>query len=286
MNRLSRDQRCAVVRALVEGNSIRSTCRITGVAKGTVLTLLRDLGRVCAAYQDDTLVNLPATKVQADEIWAFVGSKEKNTTPEQKAEGRGDVWTWVAIDAPTKLCVYWTIGDRSLDTAMWFMEGVASRIQGRVQLTTDGHKAYLTAVQSAFRGEVDYGQLVKLYGSPEDAEKRYSPAVCTGSEKHARIGNPDPAHISTSYVERSNLTIRMSSRRFTRLTNAFSKKAENLAYAVALHWTYYNWARPHMSLKGKTPAMAMGIADHVWGIDEIVALLEASEAQESSQKPN
>jgi IS1 family transposase len=277
MNRLSREQRCAVVRALVEGNSIRSTCRIAGVAKGTVLTLLRDLGQACAAYQDDTLVNLPATKIQVDEIWAF-GAKEKNASEAQKADGMGDIWTWVAIDGPTKLCVYWTIGDRTYDTGVEFMEGVRKRLMHRVQLTSDGRRPYLSAVQDTFGKDIDYAMLIKHYGEPKDGEKRYSPAVCTGAEKRPMIGDPDKKHISTSYVERSNLTMRMSSRRFTRLRNAFSKKAENLAYAVALHWQYYNWARPHMSLKGKTPAMAMGIEDHVWGIDEIVGLLEDAEA--------
>lgn len=278
MNRLSREQRCAVVRALVEGNSIRSTCRITGVAKGTVLKLLEDLGKACAAYQDDVLVKLPATKVQVDEIWTFVGAKEKNATPEMKADGKGDAWTWVAIDGPTKLCIYWSIGTRDFDTAMDFIQGVEKRLAHRVQLTSDGHRPYLSAVQSAFRGKVDYAQLIKHYGEPSTPEKRYSPAVCTGAEKRPLIGNPDMKHISTSYVERSNLTMRMSSRRFTRLTNAFSKKVENLAYAVALHWQYYNFARPHMTLgKGVTPAMAMGIEDHAWGIDEIVGLLEDAE---------
>jgi IS1 family transposase len=284
MNRLSREQRCAVVRALVEGNSIRSTCRITGVAKGTVLTLLRDLGRVCAAYQDEALVNLTVTKIQVDEIWAFVGAKEKNATPEQKADGMGDMWTWVAIDGPTKLCVYWTLGARDYDTAIEFMEGIAKRLAHRVQITSDGHRPYLAAVQDAFKGNVDYAMLIKHYGEPKNDEKRYSPAVCTGAEKRPMIGKPNEAHISTSYVERSNLTIRMSSRRFTRLTNAFSKKAENLAYAVALHWQYYNWARPHMSLQGRSPAMAAGIEDHVWGIDEIVGLLEDAEVAAGRRK--
>ncbi len=287
MNRLSREQRCQVVRALVEGNSIRATCRITGVAKGTVLTLLRDLGRVCAAYQDDNLVNLPTAKVQCDEIWAFVGAKEKNASSERKADGYGDIWTWVAMDASTKLCVYWTVGNRDYDTAIEFMEGVRKRLANRVQLTTDGHRPYLAAVQDTFGKDIDYAMLIKHYGEPSDAsEKRYSPAVCTGAEKRKMIGDPDKKHISTSYVERSNLTMRMGMRRFTRLTNGFSKKAENLAYAIALHWQYYNWARPHMSLQGRTPAMAIGIEDHVWDIDEIVGLLEDAESANLHTKSN
>jgi IS1 family transposase len=219
-----------------------------------------------------------------DDTWAFVGSKEKNVPLDQKGQGRGDMWTWVAIDGPTKLCIYWAMGARDADVAEEFITGVAKRLANRVQLTSDGHKPYLAAIQDTFKGAIDYAMLVKKYGDSKENEKRYSPAVCTGAEKRPQIGNPDPKHISTSYVERSNLTIRMSSRRFTRLTNAFSKKAENLAYAVALHWQYYNWARPHMTLKGITPAMAAGIADHVWGIDEIVALLEERENAEQAEK--
>jgi IS1 family transposase len=283
MNRLSREQRCQIVRTLVEGNSIRATCRITGIAKGTVLKLLADLGPVCAAYEDDHLVNLETHRVECDEIWAFVHAKAKNVPVERQGEfGIGDVWTWTAIDAQSKLVINWTVGNRDTDTAVAFMRGVAKRLKHRVQLTTDGHRPYLYAVDDAFAGEVDYAQLIKLYGADKTAETRYSPAVCTGSKREVVVGSPDKGLISTSYVERQNLTMRMGMRRFTRLTNGFSKKAENLAYAVALHFMYYNFARPHQTLRGQTPAMAAGVADHVWEISEIVALLESTESSHNS----
>lgn len=281
MNRLSREQRCQIVRALVEGNSIRATCRMTGVAKGTVLKLLADLGPVCAAWEDDHLVDLPTVRVQCDEIWSFVYAKEKNVPDSKMNDMVGDVWTWTAIDADSKLLINWTVGGRDADTAVEFMDGVAKRLKYRVQITTDGLGAYPSAVQLSFGNNVDFAQLVKQYGkgsNASSAESRYSPAECIGATKTPVKGSPNPRHISTSYVERQNLTMRMSMRRFTRLTNAFSKKAENLAYAVALHFLYYNWARPHQTLKGVTPAMAAGLEDHVWGIDEIVGLLEDSES--------
>jgi len=286
MNKLSRETRVQIVRALVEGNSIRATCRMTGAAKGTVLKLLADIGPVCAAWEDDHNVNLDTRRVQADEIWSFVYAKAKNVPSEMDGEMVGDVWTWTAIDADTKLVINWTIGNRDADTALDFMDGVAKRLCHRVQLTTDGHKFYLSAVPMAFENRIDYAQLVKQYGGGHGSapETRYSPGTCTGATKEPRLGSPNPKHISTSYVERQNLTMRMSMRRFTRLTNAFSKKAENLAYAVALHFLYYNWARPHQTLKGRTPAMAAGLEDHVWSIEEIVGLLEDSEAQRSNLK--
>lgn len=286
MNRLSRDQRVQIVRALVEGNSIRATCRMTGAAKGTVLKLLTDIGPVCAAWEDDHNVHLETTKVQCDEIWSFVYAKEKNVPQDKMAEMVGDVWTWTAIDADTKLVINWTMGLRDADTALDFMDGVAKRLKNRVQLTTDGHHSYLSAIALAFENNIDYAQLVKQYGGGHGntPETRYSPGVCTGASKEPRLGSPNPKHISTSYVERQNLTMRMSMRRFTRLTNAFSKKTENLAYAVALHFLYYNWARPHQTLKGRTPAMAAGLEDHVWSIEEIVGLLEDSEARRANLK--
>ena len=277
MNRLSGEKRTSVVAALVEGNSIRATVRMTGVAKNTVTKLLVDLGTVCSIYQDQAMRDLTCERVQCDEIWAFVGAKDKNVKPEKRSEGWGDVWTWVAMDADTKLVPTFHIGTRDLREATSFMTDLASRLRHRVQLTTDGHRAYLLAVDGAFRGEVDYAQLVKLYGADPQDERRYSQPVCTGMNATVRSGDPDPEHISTSYIERQNLTMRMSMRRFTRLTNAFSKKVENLAAAVSLHFMHYNFCRVHKTL-GTTPAVAAGVADHVWTIDEIVALLEDAEA--------
>jgi IS1 family transposase len=274
MNRLSTEKRARVVAALVEGNSIRATVRMTGVAKNTVTKLLVDLGDACAAYQDETLRNLPCERIECDEIWSFVYAKKRNV-PEDKAEefGYGDVWTWVALDSDTKLVPTWLIGNRNAEDANAFMNDLARRMATRVQLSTDGYRPYLKAVRGAFR-EVDYGQIQKIYGSANAGAGRYSPAPCVGASAYPVSGNPDPAKISTSYVERQNLTMRMGMRRFTRLTNAFSKKVENLAAAVSLHFMYYNFGRPHTTLGGKTtPAMAAGVADHVWTLEEIVGLL-------------
>jgi len=274
MNKLSQEKRAAVVSALVEGNSLRSTARMTGVAINTVMKLLVDLGAACDRYQRDTLVNLRSKRIQCDEIWAFVRSKDKNTKPELKAAGQaGDVWTWTALDADSKLIVSWLVGGRDAGYATVFMEDVASRLATHVQVTTDGHKAYLEAVEGAFGMDVDFAQLVKLYGEAPEAEKRYSPAQCIGCRKNYITGDPDPSHVSTSYVERQNLTMRMSMRRFTRLTNAFSKKVENHEAAVSLYSLYYNFGRIHSTLR-VTPAMEAGIADHVWTLAEIVALLD------------
>jgi IS1 family transposase len=273
MNRLSQEQRARVVAALVEGNSIRSIVRMTGVAKNTVVKLLVDLGTACDEYQRRTLVNLRSRRIQCDEIWSFVYAKEKNADPKMKRAGTaGDIWTWTALDADSKLMVSWLVGARDAGYAQAFMEDVAYRMAHRVQLTTDGHKPYLNAVEGAFGMDVDYAQLVKLYGAPDAGERTYSPPVCIGCRKTAIMGNPDPAEISTSYVERANLTMRMSMRRFTRLTNAFSKKVENLEAAVALHFMWYNFGRVHQTLR-VTPAMEAGVSDHVWTIEEIVALL-------------
>ena len=281
MNKLTRERRIAVISALVEGNSIRATCRMTGTAKGTVLSLLEDIGAACRAYQDTHLVDLPCRRIQCDEIWCFVGTKQRNVSPEQAELGYGDAWTWVALDAETKLVPSWLVGLRDAGYAFEFMNDLARRLRNRVQLTTDGHKAYLEAVEGAFGSNVDYAMLVKLYGAQPD-ERRYSPPVCLGAHPNVVQGNPEPAHVSTSYIERQNLTMRMSMRRFTRLTNAFSKKIENLEHAVSLHYMHYNFCRPHSSLGNMTtPAIAAGISDHVWGIDEIVALLEQAEKTEA-----
>jgi IS1 family transposase len=286
MNRLTTEKRAQVVAALVEGNSIRATCRMTGVAKNTVTKLLVDLGTACSVHMDVTMRDLNCERVQVDEIWAFVGSKAKNV-PEGKEGEYGDVWTWVAIDADTKLVPTYRVGSRDLDDARAFVFDLSRRLANRVQLTTDGHSVYLNAVRGAFKGDVDYAQLVKVYGSEGGgARSRYSPPPCLGAVPHRVTGNPDPAHISTSFVERQNLTMRMSMRRFTRLTNAFSKKVENLTAAVSLHFCHYNYCRPHQSLGKKvTPAMAAGITDHVWTLHELIALLEAAESVPTRRGP-
>jgi IS1 family transposase len=272
MNRLSKELQIRVVSALVEGNSIRATVRMTGAAKNTVIKLLLGLADACAGYHDRCVRNLRVRRLQCDEIWNFVGAKAKNASPEKKAEGWGDTWTWTALDADTKLCVSYLVGGRDLGWATEFMNDCASRIANRVQITTDGHKAYLEAVENAFGADIDYAQLQKIYGAPTENETRYSPARCIGCDMKVVSGNPDPKHVSTSYVERQNLSMRMSIRRFTRLTNAFSKKIEHHAAAVALWFAYYNFCRVHQTLR-VTPAMEAGISGHVWSIEELVALL-------------
>lgn len=274
MNKLPMAKRVAVISALVEGCSVRSTVRLTGVAKGTILRLLADVGAACAKYQDEAIRNVAARRVQVDEIWSFVGAKQKNVTPEMRAERfAGDVWTYVAIEAQSKLVLSWMLGTRDAGCATEFLQDVAGRLSGRIQLTTDGHKMYLSAVEDAFGGDIDYSMLIKLYGSA-DAEKRYSPAVCIGCIPQDVTGNPDPRHVSTSYVERQNLTMRMNIRRFTRLTNAFSKKVENHGHSVALFYMHYNFARVHQTLR-VTPAMEAGLANRVWSIQDIVQLADA-----------
>ncbi|MGH7687326.1 MAG: IS1 family transposase [Candidatus Dormibacteria bacterium] len=276
MNRLTAAKRVAVVRCLVEGTSIRATVRITGVAKNTVTKLLVDLGAACSEHQDRALRNLRCQHVEADEIWSFCNAKARNVPDEHRGDREwGDVWTWVAIDADTKLVPSWAIGDRSASMAMELTDDLAKRLASRIQLTTDGHHAYWDAVDGTWATNVDYAQLVKIYGAdPSDDQKRYSPAKCLGADVRILSGSPDPENICTSHIERQNLTMRMSMRRFTRLTNAFSRKVENLAAAVSLHVMYYNFARPHQGLPyPRTPAMAAGVSDHVWKIEEIVALL-------------
>ena len=272
MKRLTMEQKTRVVAALVEGNSIRSTVRMTGVAKNTVIKLVLDLADACAAYHNQNIRNLRVRRLQCDEIWQFVGAKNKNARPEKKAIGWGDVWTWTGLDADTKLCVSYLVGGRDLGWAKEFMEDCASRIRNRVQITTDGHKAYLEAVENAFGADIDYAQLQKIYGASGENETRYSPAKCIGCDMKVVSGNPDPKHVSTSFVERQNLSMRMSIRRFTRLTNAFSKKIENHAAAVAIWFMYYNFCRVHQTLR-VTPAMEAGISDHIWSIEELCALL-------------
>lgn len=276
MNRLSKEDRIRVIAALCEGNSIRSTVRMTGVAKNTVAKLLVELGTACAKYQDEVFRGLRCERVQADEIWAFVGCKQKNVTPEKLEHGIcGDVWTWTAICADSKLVFSWMIGQRDAVAAHDFMLDVADRLANRVQLTTDGHKAYLTAVKAAFGNEIDYAMLVKIYGESSDGQKRYSPAVCVGCEQHAVSGSPAPEHVSTSYAERQNLTMRMSMRRFTRLTNGFSKKVENHVASLALYFFYYNFVRVHQTLK-TTPCVAAGVTNRRWDLADMIGLLDSN----------
>jgi IS1 family transposase len=274
MNRLDNARRTAVVKALVEGNSIRSTVRMTGVAKNTVQKLVLELGSACAAYMDANLRNLPCKRVQCDEIWSFIGAKDKNVTAElrEKNPSAGSVWTWTALCADTKLILSCVVGGRDAGYAHAFMQDVASRLKNRVQLTTDGHKAYLQAVEDAFGTDVDFAQLVKIYGAAPEGERRYSPAECIGAIPTTITGNPNPKHISTSYVERQNLTMRMSMRRFTRLTNAFSKKIDNHIAMTAVYFMFYNFGRVHQTLR-VTPAMEAGVSGHVWSVEEIVALI-------------
>jgi IS1 family transposase len=272
MNVLTQDERIRVVSALVEGNSLRAVSRMTGVARNTITKLLVDLGQACMVYHDQHVRNVRVRRLQCDEIWAYVGAKAKNVSAAKKEIGWGDVWTWVGIDADTKLVVSYLVGGRGAVWAKDFMDDCASRIRGRVQITTDGHKAYLEAVEDAFGADVDFAALQKIYGASEETETRYSPAKCIGCDMKIVTGNPDPRHVSTSYVERQNLTMRMHMRRFTRLTNAFSKKLDNHAYAVALHFMYCNFVRIHQTLR-VTPAMEAGLSDHVWEMSELVGLL-------------
>jgi len=285
MNRLTKQDRVAILKCLVEGMSIRATSRITGRSKNTVTNLLVSVGKVALDHQDATLQGLPCKRIQCDEIWSFVGAKQKNV--EKGAAGAGDVWTWTAICADTKIVPTWRIGTRDGDTAKDFIVDLAGRLSERVQLTTDGHKPYIDAVDAAFGCNIDYAMLIKDYkggGSDKSPSTRYSPGKCCGTEKRPLQGTPDPAHISTSYVERCNLTMRMSMRRFTRLTNAFSKKVENHAHAVALHFWHYNFARIHKTLK-VTPAMAAGVTEHLLDLGDLVNLLEKREAEEDEANP-
>ena len=274
MNKLTNERRAQVIRQIVEGSSIRSTVRITGVAKNTIVKLLHEIGVACIKFQDETLRNLPCKKIQCDEIWSFCYAKDKNVPADKRGQfGYGDVWTWTAICSDTKLIPSWTVGKRDAGTAFELMQDLSGRLSHRVQLTTDGHRAYLDAVESAFGSNVDYAMLIKLYGNDCENEARYSPSECIGTRTIDVTGSPKREHISTSHVERHNLTMRMSMKRFARLTNAFSKKIENHVSGLSLYFMYYNFCRVHQTLR-VTPAMEAGIADHVWNVEEIVALLD------------
>lgn len=281
MNSKSLAVKAQIIRCLCEGNSIRSTARLCGCAINTVIKLLLEVGPACSVYQSDNIRNLNTLLVQADEIWSFVGCKEKRATSDKKAEGQGDAWTWTAIDADSKLMITWLVGLRSESDCRDFIDDLADRLANRIQLSTDGFGTYTNAVKVAFGPNVDYGQVIKVYGSDTDSEKRYSPAVCTSCHTKPIVGDPMDSLISTSFVERQNLNIRMGCRRYTRLTNAFSKKLENHVAAFSLYAMYYNYCRPHQTLtkqsgtdgKNKvptTPAMASGLTDHAWTVDEMI----------------
>lgn len=277
MNILPIEKRVAILSALVEGNSMRSVSRMTGVSINTVMKFVADFGEVCEAYHDAHVRGVQSKRVQADEIWAFCYAKEKNVPASMRGqEGVGSVWTWTAIDADSKLMVSWMVGDRDAECAGRFMKDLSDRIEGRCQLTTDGHQVYERAVADAFGWQIDYAMLVKLYGENREKESRYSPCECIGTRVVRISGRPESKHISTSFAERANLTMRMGMRRFTRLTNGFSKKLANHRAAVAIHFMHYNFARVHKTLR-VTPAMQAGLSDHVWELSELVTLLEKRE---------
>jgi IS1 family transposase len=286
MNRLDRETRAQILHLLCEGQSIRAVTRLTGASKNTVTKLVVDAGHACTAYRDRVLRNLPSKRVQVDEIWNFVYAKNANVDEAKAApQGAGDVWTWTAIDAENKLLISWLVADRTVDSALTFTDDLKERLANRVQLTSDGHAPYLVAVDTVFGDDVDYAMLVKLYGADPAGEKRYSPAKCIGARRRAITGEPDEKHISTSLAERQNLTMRMHMRRFTRLTNAFSKKVENHACAVALHAMYYNFVRLHQTLK-VTPAMAAGVTDKLWKMTDIVDVIDSFETKgQRGRKP-
>lgn len=278
MNKLPAAKRIQILSMLCEGASMRSVSRLADVSINTVSKLLVQAGRVCAEFHDEKVRGVRSKRVQVDEIWSFTYAKKKNVTSEiaEKVGGAGDTWTWTGIDADSKLIVSWLVGGRDTEYAVAFINDLRDRIATRIQLTSDGHKPYLAAVEDAFGGDIDYAVLQKIYGSDANPDKRYSPAVCLGSKQEIVTGSPNPKHISTSYVERSNLTMRMHMRRFTRLTNGFSKKFENHMHMVALYTVFYNWTKIHKTLR-TTPAMAAGLTERVWDMADVVALIEESE---------
>jgi IS1 family transposase len=285
MNKLPLAKRVQILSLLCEGVSMRSISRVVDVSINTVAKMLIDAGEACAAFHDEKVRGVRSKRVQVDEIWSFCAAKQKNVPSMKKpVDGAGDVWTWTALDADSKLIVQWFVGGRDGHSAKLFIDDLATRLATRVQLTSDGLRAYLEAVEGAFGADVDYAQLVKLYGEAPEAQKRYSPAECIGCRKTRIEGNPDPAHISTSYVERQNLTMRMHMRRFTRLTNAFSKKFMSHVHMVALYTVWYNWVRIHKSLR-VTPAMAAGLTGSLMSMEDVVALIDAREGAPKKRGP-
>jgi IS1 family transposase len=285
MNRLGSNTRAQIINCLIEGCSIRSTVRMTGAAKKTVMRVLVEVGEVCARFQDDAFQNLASKRIQVDELWAFCYCKEKSVTPEIAAKhlGAGNIWLWVAIDADTKIVPCWYLGDRGQQSAHMFMRDLARRLSNRVQLTSDGHKAYLDAVEHAFGIDVDYSMMIKVFGSDRDQQVRYSPGVCIGTEVIRINGNPDPKHVSTSFAERQNWTARTNMRRYTRLSNGFSRKIQNHESAVALNYFAYNFIKIHRTLR-MSPSMAAGVTDRLWEVSDLVALWEAYEARGRERK--
>jgi IS1 family transposase len=282
MNRLTREQRAQAIQMMAEGVSLRAITRLSGISRTTLIKLLEDAGQAFSEYQDRTLVNLPCKRLQLDEAWAFCYAKQKNVpTAKAAPEGAGDIWTWVGLDADTKLVASWYVGSRDGDAARTFIDDLAPRLASRVQLTSDGHKPYLEAIEGAFGRDIDYAMLVKVYGPSLEGQRRYSPAECTGAIKYRVEGNPDPKHVSTSFVERQNLNIRMGNRRMTRLTNAFSKKAVNHAYMMAVYFMHYNFVRIHQTLK-VTPAMAARVTSKLWEMSDMVKVLEDWEATQKA----
>jgi len=282
MNKLHNEKRAQVLQMMAEGLALRAITRLTGISRTTLQKLLEDAGQAFSEYQDRVLMNLPCKRVQVDEAWAFCYAKQKNIPTAKKApEGAGDIWTWVGLDADSKLAVSWYVGDRDSEAAEIFINDLAKRLANRVQLTSDGHRPYLQAIEGAFGADIDYAMLVKVYGEAPEGQRRYSPAVCTGAHKHRIEGKPDPKHVSTSFVERQNLSMRMGNRRMTRLTNAFSKKAENHAHMMAIYFMHYNFVRIHQTLK-VTPAMAAGVTKRLWEMGDIVGVLEAWETNNES----
>ena len=282
MNRLPHDKRAQCLQMMAEGISLRAMTRLTGISRTTLIKLLEDAGQAFSEYQDRVLVNLPCKRIQVDEAWAFCYAKQK-TVPTAKAapEGAGDIWTWVGLDADTKLVASWYVGGRDSEAAATFIDDLAPRLASRVQLTSDGHKPYLEAIEGAFGGDIDYAMLVKVYGPAPEGPRRYSPAICTGARKRSVEGKPDPRHVSTSFVERSNLSMRMGNRRMTRLTNAFSKKAKNHEHMMAVYFMHYNFVRIHQTLR-ITPAMAAGVTPKLWEMSDLVKVLEDWEASQAA----
>ena len=278
MNRLPHDKRAQALQMMAEGISLRAMTRLTGISRTTLIKLLEDAGQAFSEYQDRVLVSLPCKRIQVDEAWAFCYAKQKNVpTAKAAPEGAVNIWTWVGLDADTKLVASWYVGGRDSEVAATFIDDLAPRLASRVQLTSDGHKPYLEAIEGAFGGDIDYAMLVKVYGPAPEGQRRYSPAICTGAHKHIAEGNPDPKHVSTSFVERQNLNIRMGNRRMTRLTNAFSKKAKNHEHMMAIYFMHYNFVRIHQTLK-ITPAMAAGVTPRLWEMSDLVKVLDEWEA--------